>query len=53
MKITSQKNAFKFSADTVGLDNNDAHFYIKIPGSQLMNIRENFVYGSTLMVMVL
>ena len=48
MKITSQKNAFKFSADTQALDNNDAHFYIKIPGSTgWMNIRENFVYGST------
>ena len=48
LKITSQKNGFKFSADTVGLDTNDSHFLIKIPGSTgWMNIRENFAYGST------
>lgn len=48
MKITSQKNGFKFSPDTVGLDPNDAHFYIKIPGSTgWMNISEAFNYGFT------
>lgn len=48
LKITSQKNGFKFNADTQALDTNDSHFYIKAPGSTgWMNITENFVYGST------
>ena len=48
MKITSQKSGFKFSSDTIGLDPNDAHFYIKIPGSTgWMNISETFNYGFT------
>ncbi len=48
LKITSAKNGFKFSADTVGLDTNDSHFFVKIPGSTgFMNIREVFSYGST------
>ena len=48
MKITSQKTGFKFMNDATGLDDNDSHFYIKIPGSTgWMNIRESFVFGST------
>tara|TARA_R110000824_G_scaffold277852_5_gene466048 strand:+ start:130 stop:5331 length:5202 start_codon:yes stop_codon:yes gene_type:complete len=48
MKITSQKNGFKFMDDATGLDDNDSHFYVKIPGSTgWMNIRESFSFGST------
>ena len=48
MKITSQKNGFKFMDDDTGLDNNDSHFFVKIPDSTgWMNIRESFVFGST------
>ena len=47
LKITSQKNGFKFNADTQALDTNDAHVYIKIPGTTgWMNISENFTYGA-------
>jgi hypothetical protein len=47
LKITSQKNGFKFNADTQALDTNDGHLYIKIPGKTgWMNISETFVYGS-------
>ena len=48
IKITSQKNAFKFMDDATALDNNDSHFLVKIPGSTgWMNIAENFAFGST------
>jgi hypothetical protein len=48
LKITSEKNGFKYASDATGLDTNDSHFYVKIPGSTgWMNIRENFTYGST------
>ena len=48
LKITSEKNGFKYAPNATGLDTNDSHFYIKIPGSTgWMNIRENFTYGST------
>ena len=48
LKITSQKNGFKFMDDETGLNGNDSHFFVKIPGSTgWMNIRESFVFGST------
>jgi hypothetical protein len=48
MKITSQKTGFKFMEDTQAFDDNDSHFYVKIPGATgWMNIRESFVFGST------
>jgi len=48
LKITSQKNGFKFMDDETDLDGNDSHFFVKIPGSTgWMNITETFSYGST------
>jgi len=48
LKITSQKTGFKFMDDATGLDDDDSHFYVKIPGSTgWMNMGENFSFGST------